>query len=221
MADYIFDKSIIISGELKPSELQKDINENDNISQECLFISTDPTTLTCHFVSSLNQTELDILENIIINFTPHPITQVVDADLFRLDNKLNQVCKYVKSNLFLQSGVKTEVGGSWQHVVGNIPGFDPMVGEYTCPQDGIYFYNLLITTTSSTTNNNITIEILNELDNVIFGTTNELNTNDVVSRSFIGNGGLMFTGNKLKFRIVVYQQDVNVNLEFKLFRVMV
>ena len=222
---YTYNQSIVLNGPIiKTYQLLEEINLNVNITPACLDINTyqdeEVSQISVCFQIELSTNEQVILENIIINFVPHPDINIISADEYILTNKLKQISKDIKNGLILNTNVMTPIGSGFTHIIGDMTGFDISTGEYTCPNDGIYFYNLLVSTTSQTTNSHIIMQIKNEVDEIIFGTTETLSTTQQISRTFIGNGGLLFTGNKLKFELMVETANLNINLEFKIFRIM-
>ena len=88
----------------------------------------------------------------------------------------------------------------------------------TAPQAGKQLRSTIIR--NATTFKDQLIDVKNEIDSVIFGTTESFNTTQPISRTFIGNGWLLFTGNQLKFDLLVETANVTVNLEFKIYRIM-
>jgi hypothetical protein len=221
MASYTFNKSIILSGQLIPDQLQSNINLDENISPICTSIDTTELQLTCWFDAVLDVLEQVELENIIINFVEVDIPKIISANVFVQLDKLDTLVKYTKSNIPISNLTWSEVGGTgWTKVVGNLTGFDTSTGRFICDAVGKYFYNLIFTSSSFGANNSLSIEIRDSSNSVIVPSTKFLSSVPDVWGDFIGNGGILFNSNELRFYFKSDVEIMNIDVEFKISREM-
>lgn len=220
MTSYSYDISIILSGEIIADQLQVEIDNNVGIVPNCSYIDTNSTDINCWFDSALDIGEQTILENLIINFVKSPIPVDIFADNFGLSNPINNITKYTKNGLLITKNTETLIGGGWTHIIGNLTGFDNTTGEFTCNTNGVYFYNILVKTANAKNNTDIHILCKDASDIVQFGTTNRLSNIVLPTYTFMGNGQMLFVGNKLKFSLEIDTNNISVDLEFKIMRLL-
>ncbi len=189
------------------------------ITPVCTDVKTDDDVVSIMFDSEIDAGDKTTLDGLVAAHVPIANSTSFVATGFKLDDITTAFEKYTKASFTLTKNVKTQLPGTWVLASGSMGGFSTTTGVWTCPMNGIYSYTLLISTAGANTNPDIHIEMQDEADAFVFGTTNGLSIVHNPTHTFVSISEYIAKDSELNFFIEVDIADLALTCEFKIFRI--
>lgn len=156
-------------------QLQKEINDDENILKNCIEVRTEEDNVKIVFESKLTTKERTQLDTIV---NKHEIVEepsIVETDFFDIRNPDLLYKQVILNNVSFPSNTSKQLE-KWTHSDGLLEGFNLSTGIFKVPVKGLYCFGITSLVQTYGFNNNIFMRIFNNVDNSTrFASTMELN----------------------------------------------